>query len=336
MAKVLIVGSGFVGSTAAYSILHRGLARELRLYDADAARAEGEAMDLAHGMSFLKNSDVSVGTLDEWDADLVVIAAGRSSRPGETRLDLLRDNADRVRVICARLKAWTSRPVVLVVSNPVDVLTEIARRELGWGGRVLGSGTTLDTSRLRGMIGASVGVDPSSLHGYVLGEHGDSEFAAWSTITAGGINIRNFPGYDERRAEGYLDRVRKAAYEVIQRKRATYFAIGAAVGVLSEAILRDNRSIYPVSVPLDGQYGIRNVSLSLPCVLGRAGIVRVLEPRLEPEEREKLLASAAVLKKALGELETAAAPSPARPGKSKTPPSRRAPAGGRSAPSRRS
>lgn len=335
MSKVLIVGSGFVGSTAAYSILHRGLARELRLYDADRARAEGEAMDLAHGMSFLKNSDVSVGTLDDWGADLVVIAAGRSSRPGETRLDLLRDNADRVRVICSSLKRWKSRPVVLVVSNPVDVLTEIARRELGWEGRVLGSGTTLDTSRLRSLIGAAVGVDPASIHGYVLGEHGDSEFAAWSTIDAGGINVREFPGYGAARADKLLEQVRRAAYEVIQRKRATYYAIGAAVGALAEAILGDQRSIHAVSVPLGGQYGVRGVSLSLPCVLGREGIIRALEPRLEPDEQEKLLASARVLREALASLESPA-PSPARPGRSRTRPSRRGPAAGRSAPSRRS
>jgi L-lactate dehydrogenase len=300
MPRIAVVGAGLVGSTAAYSILHRGLARELVLIDTDRARAEGEAMDLAHGLSFLKTADVSVRSLeDAGGADLVVLAAGRNSLPGETRMDLLADNAVRIRTICAGLKRWSPRPIVLVVSNPVDVLTELAWRELGWKGRVLGSGTSLDTARLRVLLGRDFGFDPASIHGYVLGEHGDSEFAAWSTVTAGGLGVRDWPAYDESKALRSFERTRAAGYEIIRRKRATYFAIGAAVGVIGEALLRDQRSIYPVSVPLDGQYGLSGVSLSLPCVLGRAGVVQVLEPKLAAAEKAALLRCAEVIRQAV-------------------------------------
>jgi len=298
--RIVIIGAGFVGSTIGYSILHRGLARELVFIDTDVARAEGEAMDLSHGLSFLKTASITVRSIeDAGGADLVIIAAGRNSRPGETRMDLLADNASRIRSICAGLKSWSPRPVVLVVSNPVDVLTELAWRELRWPGRIFGSGTSLDTARLKLMLGETFGFDPASIHSYVLGEHGDSEFAAWSTVTAGGLHIRDWPGFDSAKAEKLFQQVRVAGYEIVKRKRATYFAIGAAVSAIAQAVLRDQRSIFPVSVPLTGQFGLESVSLSLPCVLGREGVARILEPRLEHEERAALLRSYGVLKKAL-------------------------------------
>lgn len=300
MSKILIIGTGFVGSTIAYSILHRGIARELVLVDTDASRAEGEAMDLSHAIPFLKNVKIQAAPLDAVGrADLAIIAAGRNSIPGETRLDLLKDNAGRIRSICGQIKTWRQAPLVLVVSNPVDVLTQIASEELGDHGKVLGSGTTLDTARLKTLLGDKFGFDPHSIHGYILGEHGDSEFPAWSTVTAGGVNIRDWPGYDARLLQGVFEQVRTAAYEIIKRKRATYFAIGAATALIAEAILRDQRSILPVSIPLRGQYGLRGVSLSLPCVLGREGVARVLEPRLLEEEQRALKCSAEIIQKTL-------------------------------------
>lgn len=299
MPKIAVIGAGMVGSTAAYSILHRGVARELILVDTDRARAEGEAMDLAHGVSFLRAASVTAGPLEAAEgADLVVIAAGRGSLPGQTRLDQLAENAARVRSICAALKTWRIRPVVIMVSNPVDLLTELAWRELGWANRIFGSGTSLDTSRLRLLLGEAYGFAPASIHGYVLGEHGDSEFPAWSTVAAGGLGIRRWPGYDAAACQALFERVRVAGYEVVKRKKATYFAIGAGVSLLAEAVLRDQRTIHAVSVPLSGQYGLRDVSLSLPCVLGGGGLRRVFEPELEPGERVSLLHCADVLKRA--------------------------------------
>ena len=300
MSRIAIIGAGFVGSTVAYSILQRGLARELLLVDADPRRAEGEAMDLSHALPFIKNARVAAVSLESVaEADFVVIAAGRSSVPGETRMDLLKDNVARVKSICAVLKSWSRPPVVLVVSNPVDVLTEIACRELGPSARVLGSGTLLDTARLKSLLGERFGMDPHSIHGYVLGEHGDSEFAAWSTVAAGGVRIQDWPGYSPAEMEQLFQRVRTAAYEIIKRKRATYFAIGAASALIAEAVLRDQRTILPISVPLRGPYGLRDLSVSLPCILGREGVVRVLEPALAPIEREALEASASVIRRAL-------------------------------------
>lgn len=300
-SKIAVIGTGFVGSTIAYALLHRGVATELVLIDTDEARAEGEAMDLSHALPFCKNAVVRTARIEELDgADLAIVAAGRNSVPGETRLDLLKDNAGRIRRICAALKTWRRRPVVLVVSNPVDVLTELAARELGWKpGTILGSGTTLDTARLKTLLGARFGLDPHSIHGYILGEHGDSEFAAWSTVGAGGVNVRRWPDFDEKEARRLFEEVRRAAYEIIRRKRATYFAIGAAVAVISEAILRDQHTVLPVSVPAGSRYGVSGVCLSLPCVLGRAGVERVLEPELEPSELEALRRSGRVLAEAL-------------------------------------
>lgn len=306
MSRIAIIGTGFVGSTVAYSLLQRGLARELLLVDADPARAEGEMMDLSHALPFLKNARVDCASLEGVrEADLAVIAAGRGSVPGETRLDLLKDNVGRVRSICRALRSWRRPPVVLVISNPVDVLSAVAVRELGPDGRVLGSGTLLDTARLKTALGERFGLDPHSIHGYVLGEHGDSEFAAWSTVMAGGVGVRRWPGYSPAEMEGLFQKVRTAAYEIVKRKRATYFAIGAAAALIAEAVLRDQRTVLPVSVRLRGQYGLEGVCLSLPCVVGRGGVERVLTPELEEEELRALEASAAVIGKALGSVEPA-------------------------------
>lgn len=302
MTRIAIIGTGFVGSTVAYSILQRGSASELILVDADPRRAEGEVMDLSHALPFMKNARVSAAPLETVDgADLVVIAAGRGSVPGETRMDLLKDNAGRVKAICRAIKSWRRPPVLLVVSNPVDVLTEIASRELGPSAKVFGSGTLLDTARLKFLLGERFGLDPHSIHGYILGEHGDSEFPAWSTVAAGGVRIRDWPGYSPAEMEQLFQRVRTAAYEIVKRKRATYFAIGAAAALIAEAVLRDQRTILPVSVPLRGPYGLRELSLSLPCVLGREGVVRILEPALAPVELEALAASASVVRRALSD-----------------------------------
>lgn len=304
MPHVAIVGSGFVGATTAYALLHRGVARRLSLVDVDRERAEGEAMDLVHALPFLKNATVQASSLEDLEApDLVIISAGRNSVPGETRMDLLKDNVGRVRSICRTARSWTPAPLVLVVSNPVDVLAQAAWEELGRpSGRVFGSGTTLDTARLKTLLGSEFGLDPHSIHGYILGEHGDSEFAAWSTVAAGGLGIRQWPGYDAARAGELFEKARRAAYEIIRRKRATYYAIGAACSLIAEAVLRDQRTILPVSVPSEGRYGTAQVFLSLPCVLGRGGVERVVEPHLEDAEVQALRRSADAIARAFSSI----------------------------------
>jgi L-lactate dehydrogenase len=300
MARVAIVGAGLVGSTIAFSLLHRRLARELWLVDSDARRAEGEAMDLSQGLAFLKYASVAARSLEDCaGADLVVVAAGRNSRPGETRMDLLRDNGGRAVAISRAVASWKPRPVLIVVSNPVDVLTELSARELGRDGRTFGSGTSLDTARLRLMLGEAYGFAPESVHGYVLGEHGDTEFPAWSTVAAGGLPLRDWPGGDPALNDSLFERTRRAAYEVVARKRATHFAVAAAVGAIAEAVLRDQKAVLPVSVPLSGQYGLSGLSLSLPCVVGARGVERVLEPRLDEGERAALSRSAQAIAAAL-------------------------------------
>lgn len=300
MTRVAVIGTGFVGSTAAYSILQRGIARELILIDVDRARAEGEGMDLSHALPFLKNARITTGSLEDAKiADLAIIAAGRNSLPGETRLDLLKENVDRARVICRGLKSRNNLPVILVISNPVDVLTAVVSEELGPSAHVFGSGTLLDTARLKTLLGERFDLDPHSIHGYILGEHGDSEFPAWSTVVAGGVKMQDWPGYSAQETDRIFQDVRAAAYEIIKRKRATYFAIGAATALIAEAVLRDQRTVLPVSVPLQGQYGLRDISLSLPCILGREGVMRILEPDLIPSERKALEASASVIRRAL-------------------------------------
>ena len=296
-----VVGTGWVGSSVAISTLLAGVADELLLHDARDEVAEGEAMDLAHGASFFPSASVRTATLEEMqDADVVVVAAGRGGRPGETRLELLRENATVITGIGERLRGC--RGTIVMVTNPVDVLTLVMTTVSGLPpARVVGTGTMLDTARLRHVVSRVVDVDPHSIHAHVVGEHGDSEVVLWSAAHVAGTRLRDWPGWDGTREPALAEEVRRAAYEIIRRKGATNHAIGLATADLLRCLLRDERRVLTVSRVQDGALGLRDVALSLPTIVGAQGATTVLEPEMSASEREGLQRSADVLRHAAAE-----------------------------------
>jgi L-lactate dehydrogenase len=304
--RVGIIGTGWVGSSVAISILHSGIADELLLHDIREELAEGEAMDLAHGASFYPSAQVRTAAIEEMaGADAVVVAAGRGGRPGETRLDLLRDNAAVIRNIGRRLVGCGG--TVVMVTNPVDVLTHVITGVSSFPpARVIGTGTMLDTARLKHALGRRLQVDPRSVHAHVVGEHGDSEVVLWSTASVGGIRLRDWPGWSHGYQTQLAEEVRRAAYEIIRRKGATNHAIGLVTADLLRSLLRDERRILTVSRVQEGAAGLRNVALSLPAVVGAIGAADVLDPEMNSDERDGLERSAEVLRKAAAELDAAA------------------------------
>ena len=296
--RIGIIGTGWVGASVAISVLHAGLCDELLLHDARGDVAEGEAMDLSHGAAFYPSASVQTARIEEMaDTDAVVITAGRGGKAGESRLDLLRDNARVVSDITRALRGC--RGLLVVVTNPVDVLTHVVTDVSGMpAGRVLGTGTMLDTARLKQVVGESVNVDPRSVHAHVVGEHGDSEVVLWSTARVGGVRLRDWPGWTAAREETIGTSVRRAAYEIIQRKGATNHAIGLVTADLLQCILRDERRVLTVSRVQEGAAGMRDVALSLPAIVGADGAAEVLAPEMSDDESERLGASAATLQKA--------------------------------------
>lgn len=298
MSSIAIVGMGWVGTSVAMSTLHAGLARDLMLCDVRAAVAEGEAMDLAHGAPYYPRATVRAVGLDEIAAaDIVVIAAGRGGAPDESRLQLLRDNVAIARSIGERLARF--RGVVICVTNPVDVFTHAVLDASGLPPqRVIGTGTTLDTARLRQVLARELAIDGRSIHAQVVGEHGDSEVALFSSATVGGARLRGRPGWSREHEQRIAEEVRRAAYEIIRRKGSTNHAIGLATANLLRAIVRDERRVLTVSRLQDGAVGIRDVVLSLPTVVDASGACEVIEPELDEEERAGLARSAAILRQA--------------------------------------
>lgn len=296
-----IVGVGNVGMAAASAVFHASLASRLTLVDLDARRAEGEAMDLMHGQALVGPCDVRAGTVaDLAGAQVVVVSAGVGQQPGETRLDLLGRNVDVFRTIAADLDRHAPDAVVVVASNPVDVMTRVLHRLSSRPAeRIIGTGTTLDSARLRALLGRHYGVDPQSVHGYVLGEHGDTEFVPWSLVTIGGTPVRGRQllgvDWDEKAMADVEARVRGAAYEIIARKGWTNWAIGSVIRELVAVIVRDERTITPVTVPFSGSYDVDGPWLSLPARIGRHGVDGVVTPPLEPAEQHALEISAAAL-----------------------------------------
>lgn len=307
-SKVAVVGAGRVGSTFAYALAASGLAREIVLVDANTGRAEGEAMDIEHAVPFYAPVAVRPGALaDAAGAAVTVITAGAAQREGESRPALVRRNAEMMRAVAGQLARVNPEGLILVTSNPVDALTFAALRFTGLPpARVFGSGTVLDTARLRAELSAHYGVDARNVHAYVLGEHGDSELVAWSTA-----RLANVPLADYCRLTGMacthadMDeiavRVRQAAYEIIRRKGATNFAIAAALTRIVEAVLRDEASVLTVSTLVEGHYGIRDACLSLPAVIGRSGVQRVLPIPLSAEEAGALRRSAQAVQAAIAD-----------------------------------
>lgn len=297
--KIGIIGTGWVGSSIAISTLHSGIAQELLLHDARASLAEAEAMDLSHGASFYPAAKVRAVAIEETlGADAVVIAAGRAGKAGQSRLDLLRDNALLIGELAPRFAAYPG--IVVVVTNPVDVLVHLFQRASGLPPeRVVGTGTLLDTARLRQVLGRELGVDARSVHAQVVGEHGDSEVVLWSSATIGGIALRRWPGWQSAREAALAEEVRTAAYEVIKRKGATNHAIGLVSAALLRWMLRGESRVVTVSRVLPASTGLGDVALSLPCVVGAGGAVSVPMPAMDAVEEAGLRRSADTLRNAV-------------------------------------
>jgi L-lactate dehydrogenase len=294
-----IIGTGWVGSSVAISTLHAGIAQHLLLYDVNTDVAEGEAMDLSHGAFFYPSATVRTATPDEMrEASAIVVAAGRGGRPGQSRLDLLKDNARVVRDLAAHFRDY--RGTVIVVTNPVDVLTHQFAAASGLPlERVLGTGTMLDTARLRNILSRTLQVAPHSIHAHVVGEHGDSEVVLWSSATVAGVPLAHWPGWEAGLEHRLADEVRTAAYEIIRRKGATNHAIGLVTAALLGSIVRGENRVVTVSRVQTGTLGIREVALSLPTIVGTGGGARVLAPELSDGERRALDRSTTVLRDAI-------------------------------------
>jgi L-lactate dehydrogenase len=303
MSKVAVVGAGAVGTAIAYAAQIRGVCRQLALYDVNADKVRAEVLDLNHGMQFTPMAQITGG--DQLDvcagADVVVITAGAKQKPGQTRLDLAAANVAMCRELVPALVDVAPDALLLVVTNPVDVVTYAALEVSGWPAhRVFGSGTVLDSSRLRFLIAEHTGVAVQNVHAYIAGEHGDSEVPLWSTATIGGVPVQDWRAGDtpldaEARASIH-SRVVSAAYEIIRGKGATSLAIGLAVARVLEAVLKDEHRVLPVTSRLDGIHGLSGVCLSMPSVVGRAGVERVLATPLSAQERDQLVASAAAVR----------------------------------------
>ena len=307
--KVAIIGAGMVGAASAYALTIRHTAHDIVLIDKNEQRAQGEAMDLNHCLALAQPMDISSGGYETCrDADVVVITAGAAQKPGETRLDLTRKNVGVVKSIVADVMAHNSNPLFLVVSNPVDVLSYVVFRESGLPAhRVIGSGTLLDSSRFRFLLSDHCGLDPRSIHAYVAGEHGDSEVLLWSQVHVAGVRLNEYCPVCTRECtpdfrNSIQDQVRRAAYEIIALKGATYWAIGLVVQRIVAALESDQKSVLTVSTLADGQYGIRDVYLSLPSVIGRDGVGQVIAGPLGDDETSALQKSAEVLNENLRSL----------------------------------
>ncbi len=310
--KVVVVGAGSVGSTFAYALAQRGLAEEITLIDANHDLAEAQALDLAHGMPYYPSTQVRVGQPKDYaDAQVIVITAGARQAPGESRLALLKRNVSIIGSIVDDIVRQESQAVLVLTSNPVDILTHVALKRSGWPkGRVIGSGTVLDSARFRYLLSRHCGVDVGNVHAYILGEHGDSEFPAWSMTHIAGVSIDDFCPMCNKCKNWQVERehlvktVRESAYHIINYKGATYFGIGMALVRIVGTILQDQRSVLPVSTLLDGEYGIQDVCLGIPSVVGQGGVKEIVEAPLYPEEVEALKKSARILKNGLQELES--------------------------------
>lgn len=308
--KCAIIGAGNVGATTAFSLMQSGLFSELLLIDLDRKRAEGEASDLGHTVPFLSPLEIYAGDYpDLADAALIVITAGAAQKKGETRLDLVRRNAEILQAVVKSICRYNTEGILLVVTNPVDILTEIARRVSGFPAcRVIGSGTVLDTARLKFLLGDHLGVDPRNVHAFIIGEHGDTELPVFSSANISGVDLDHFCNKDCPRCKDsdlnrLFEQTRDAAYHIIAAKGSTYYAIAEAVRRIATAILRDENAILPVSVAADGIYGLHDLCLSLPTILGRSGVKRVLEIPLSPDEDAMLHHSATRMAEVLRELQ---------------------------------
>ena len=303
-SKIAVVGIGNVGSTFAFSLMIKAIAREIVLIDVDRGRAEGECMDLSHGASFVQPVNIySAGFEGCEGADVVVITAGAKQKPGQSRIDLVQKNVEIFKDIIPKIVKFAKDSILLVVTNPMDILTYVTLKISGYDERkVIGSGTVLDTSRFRYLISEHCRLDPRNVHAYIIGEHGDTELALWSHSNIGGMVLAKYcpvcdSHCDYKRELGKIfEQVRDAAYRIIEVKGATYYAIGLALVKIVEAILRDENSVLPVTTLINDYYGIEDVCLSTPCMVNRNGVEKILKLELSALEQKQLRHSAKTLK----------------------------------------
>ena len=302
--KCAIIGPGGVGSTTAFTLVQSGLFNEIVIIDVNKNKAEGEALDIAHGIQFTNPVNIYSGDYkDLADAYLVIVTAGANQMPGETRIDLINKNASIFKKIIPSITEYNKDCILLIVSNPVDILTMLALELSGFPKeRVLGSGTVLDTSRLRYLLSKKLEVDSKNIHAFIIGEHGDSELAVWSNADIAGVHIedycKNISDSCDINLEEILNEVRGSAYNIIEKKGSTFYGVAMAVKRIAQAIIRDEYSILPVSHFLNGEYGIKNVCLGIPSLICREGVKKIIPINLNEKEKTYLTESANTLKEA--------------------------------------
>lgn len=308
--KAAVIGCGFVGSATAFTLMQSRLFSEMVLLDANEEKADGEAKDIAHGVPFAGQMKIYAGNYDDVaDAAIIIVTAGANQKPDETRLDLVHKNVAIYKSIIPEIASRDYQGILLVVSNPVDILTYTAIKLSGLPeNRVIGSGTVLDTARLKYALGEHLSVDSRSVHSFIIGEHGDSEITAWSSTNVSGIPLNDFcemRGHFNHEAsmEEIANQVKNSAYEIIAKKHATYYGIAMSVKRICECIMRDEKSILPISTIMHGEYGIENIALSMPAIVGVNGVETHVPISLNEEEAQKLKESADALKKVIDGLE---------------------------------
>ena len=304
-----IIGCGNVGAATAYALMHGKLLSKLILIDLNHKKAIGEAEDISHALPFNSPMEIFAGDYkDISDCGIIIITAGVNQTPGQTRLDLLKTNANIFRKIVDNIKEYNQDALILVVTNPVDVLTYITLAESGFpANKVIGSGTVLDTARLKEKVGKYLGVDSRNVHSFVIGEHGDSEVAVWSSANVSGIDLDSYyrerkMGFDRSVLDLLAAEVMSSAYRIIEAKGATYYGIADSVCRIISAIVNDEHTILPVSTKLSGEYGVFDVCMGIPCIVGRDGIEQILEIPLDKTEKKRLTESAISLKEAIAQL----------------------------------
>lgn len=297
--KVAIIGGGRVGMSAAFAMILRNTARNIILFDRNVDRMKGEQLEFQHSLSFLGTTTISVAetAADLADCDVIVYTAGIAQQPGETRLQLTTKNLEIMDTILPEIVKFTPNSVILIVANPVDILTYHATQILNLPkGKVFGSGTSLDSARFRFHLSEFLQINPKNIHAYILGEHGDSSFPAVSSADIGGQPLITMPGFSSEKVQQAYQKTRDAAKSIITAKGATYYAIGVVINQIVDAILRDTKRVFPVSLSLDGEYMQNKVALSIPCVVGKNGVEKILEIPLSEQEKASLNQSAIILK----------------------------------------
>lgn len=299
IGKVSIIGGGHVGMSAAFTMLLKNTVRELVLYDRDTDKMKGEQLEFQHSLTFLGTTKIiaAESAKDLENSDVIVFTAGRAQLPGESRLNLVKNNVEVIKTILPEVIKYSPNSVIVMVTNPVDILTYQASQLLKLPpGRIFGSGTSLDSARFRFHLSEFLGINPKNIHSYVLGEHGDSSFPTISHADIGGQPISTMKNISKEKIKGAFLKARSAARTIIAAKGSTYYAIGVVINQLVDAILKDTKRVYPVSIPLTGQYGYQDVSISVPCVIGKNGVEKILEVPLSDEEKKLMNKSVNILK----------------------------------------